>query len=213
MDSLNDLYSRVTGKGRYQNMGPLSALFARDTDFYTAPPVPKKTGIAGQDIGAHIMNLESNMGTHPETPRMERYREYTIPAVNQNEKERMVKYRVGYGGWGGITPSALGEYHKSIIDRNAPAASSTMYGLPLLPGNNPEKTQELLNSKEGTQQLISNMFQSFRKNKNDFTPEGLTNDYMDYWVGKNNKKSYTPENRARVLKYFTEVVNQLKQQQ
>lgn len=212
MDSLNDLYNRIKGTGGYEGFNPLQRLLASKPVFYVAPEKPKKTQITPEDVGYHIMQLESDLGASPNTPSMNRVRQYTIPAANQNEPNRTETYTVGYGGWGGITPAAMGQYHKSAFDYNAPKASSTEYGLPLIPGKATSTTQEMLKSKEGTQKLISDMFQTFRKNKKDFTPEGLTNDYMDYWVGVNNPKSYTQENRARVLNYFTNVLNELQKQ-
>lgn len=163
-----------------------------------------KQGITADNIGQHIMQLESSMGTDPNTaPDIKR--SYMIPAANGNEKNRVIPYQVGYGGWAGITPEAMGQYHKSQFDRNAPAASSTKMGLPLMKGIDPAETQRLLMTRDGTQQLASRMFSNLKKNKNDWSPETLTNDYMDNWVGKGNKVSYTNDNRNRVLNYFKSI--------
>lgn len=195
--SLKDIFNSIGQSVSTTINAPLSKLFA---EHYVAPPAVKKKMIAPESIGEHIMNLESNMGTHPNTAPDE-LRSFIIPAANGNEKPRKIQYRVGFGGYSGITPIGLGEFHKSQIDRNAPMASSTPYGLPLIPGRDVNRSLEMLKTLEGTKKLTEEMFKAKKKDLNDWTPETLTNDYMDNWVGKGTP-SDTPANRARVLKYF-----------
>ena len=201
---ISDLYNSI-GKGVGKITSGLGDFFNGRTTYKAAPKAVAPKGIDPNNIGYHIMKLESDRGTHPNTA-PDVPRTFTIPAANANEEDRVVPYQVGYGGYAGITPDALGQFHKSEFDRNAPAASTTSAGLPLIPGRDVNRTLKLLETEEGVNTLTGEMFNSFRKDPNAMDPETLTNDYMDYWVRRGGI-NYTPENRARVLKYFQSLLN------
>lgn len=196
--ALKDIFNKVDSIGTKISSAinhPLSSLFAAH---YVRPQVDRNK------IGEYIMQLESNMGTHPNTA-PDVPRSFTIPAANANEKDRTIPYQVGYGGYAGITPVALGEFHKSQYDRNAPVASSTPQGVPLLPGRDVDRSLKMLRNLEDTKKLTAEMFNSKKTFKDDWYPETLADDYMNNWVGKGTV-NYTPENRARVLKFFKDLL-------
>lgn len=177
---------------------PISSLYV--------PPVNKiKLGTVNPiHIPNAIRDLESSGGTDPNTP-TNQARSYVIPAMNPNEKPRVVKYNTGYGGQYGLTPVALAELAKSRPNREAPTEQYTKYGPPLIPGKHPNEIQKALMTPEGAGQLANEIFLMKRKMKEDYTPEALTADYMDNYVGKGGP-NYTPKNRARVLSYFKNIM-------
>ena len=167
------------------------------------PTIPKGT-VNPALISKAIRDLESSGGLDPNTPRNMR-REYIIPALNGNEKQRKISYDIGYGGEYGLTPDALAELAKSKANKNAPLSEYTEYGAPLLPGKHPDEIQQKLMTPEGAGELANEFFMMKRQSKEDFTPESLANDYMEYYVG-NGGPSYTPKNRERVLNYFKNIM-------
>jgi hypothetical protein len=189
-------------------------MFESISNFFNKPKTPEPSALSNlyippkvnpSKIPSAIRQLESSGGTDPNTPRNQQ-RVMMIPAANQNEKPRTVKYNIGYGGEYGLTPDALAELAKSKINVNAHPSTYTKYGKPLIPGKSTIEIQKLLMTPEGAGQLANEYFMSKRTNKDDYSPEALTNDYMDNYVGKNNKKSYTPQNRKRVLEYFKSII-------
>jgi hypothetical protein len=182
----------------------LSRLFSSKPEVYTREPeAPKMVPQSG--IASYLRELESSGGTSPNTPPNVQ-RRYIIPAVNGNEKSRIQKYMVGSGGEYGLTPVALGELAKSIPDRNAPAASSTKHGLPLLPGRDVNEIQQKLKTPEGAGELARDFFMLKKASSTDWTPETITQDYMDNYVTKGSP-NYTKENFARTLAYFKSLVS------
>lgn len=176
-----------------------------DTPISTMYTKPKVKTVDPTQVSAALRQIESSGGTDPNTPRNMR-RRMEIPAANANEKRRSVDYDIGYGGEYGLTPVALANLAMSKVDRSAPVEKYTKYGMPLLPGKNPIEIQRLLNTQEGAAQLAQEYFMSKRTKKDDYSPEALTEDYMEnYLGGPSNKKSYTKENRARVLEYFKSI--------
>jgi len=209
---LSDLYN----PGQYTEEGStktpkknfLSRLFTSKPEVYTREeaPVTQKGMVPQAGIASYLRELESSGGTSPNTP-PNIQRQYTIPAVNGNEQARTQKYMVGRGGEYGITPVALGELAKSVINRNAPAASSTKHGLPLLPGRDVNEIQQKLRTPEGAGELARDFFMLKKASSTDWTPETLTRDYMDNYVTRGSP-NYTDENFARTLAYFKSLVSQ-----
>ena len=169
------------------------------------PQIPVSRKVDPAKIPEAIRYLESNKGLDPNTPKNTK-RSYTIPAMNQNEKSRVIKYNSGFGGEYGLTPVALAELAKSKIDREAGPETFTKYGRPLIPGKTPEEIQELLMTPEGAGQLANEYFMMKRERKDSFTPEDLANDYVDYYVGKGMIHD-TPKNRKRALDYFNSLID------
>jgi len=206
---LSDLYN----PGQYDEAGStktpkknfLSRFFTSKPEVYVREQESPKT-VPQSGIASYLRELESSGGTSPNTPKNIQ-REYTIPAVNGNEKNRVQKYMVGRGGEYGLTPVALGELAKSIPNRNAPAASSTKYGLPLLPGRDVNEIQQKLKTPEGAGELARDFFMLKKASSTDWTPETLTQDYMNNYVTKGSP-NYTKENFERTLAYFKSLVSQ-----
>ena len=166
----------------------------------------KKPGSVNPDkITEALRHLEAAGGTHPDTPRNRR-RSYTTVPANGNEQARTVEYDTGYGGEFGLTPVALAEMAGSTIDMNADPSTYTQHGKPLISGMDPKEIQRELMTPEGAGRLANKFFMSKRMSKEDYTPQSLTNDYIDFYVGKGGP-SDTPENRARTLAYFTSLMD------
>lgn len=175
------------------------------SSLYTPPPAPIVKKVNPKKIPEAIRYLESSGGIDPNTPKNIQ-RSYTIPAMNQNEKARVIKYNTGFGGEYGLTPVALAELAKSKIDREAPPEKFTKFGRPLIPGRAPEEIQKLLLTPEGAGQLANEYFMMKREKKDSFAPEDLANDYIDYYVGKGMIND-TPKNRKRALDYFNSLID------
>lgn len=188
--AINDIYKSISG------------FFAPNSSTYTAAPdIPKSKIVDPKRIPDSIRYLESSGGMDPNTPRNQ-IRNFTIPAVNRNEKPRTIQYNIGYGGEYGLTPVALGELAKSSIDRNAATSTYTKYGAPLTPGIDPKHIQNELMSTQGAGRLADLYFN--RKAPKDFTPETLASHYIENYVGKGTQ-SDTSQNRKRVLDYYNSI--------
>lgn len=182
---------------------------------YDKPAAVSQSPVAQQQIPRGTVNpeklpeafrfLESNSGTHPDTPRNTR-RSYTTVPANGNEQARTIDYDVGFGGEYGLTPLALAQLAKSTINHDADPSTYTQHGKSLTPGMSPEEIQSELLSVEGAGRLSRRYFDSVRTNKEDFSPESLANDYVDYYVGSGMIHD-TPENRKRALEYFTSIID------
>jgi len=201
---ISDIFNSV-GRGISKAVNAIPSRML--TEHYVAPPEPvvRPRVVSPEKIPDAIRFLESNRGLSPNTPRNQG-RVYNIPAANQNEQPRTVNYNTGYGGEYGLTPVALAELAKSQINREANPKTYTKYGAPLTPGMDINSIQKELTSVEGAGRLSQRYFNSKRKNKEDFSPESLSNDYVDYYVGKGMIHD-TPKNRKRALDYFNSIVD------
>jgi len=205
---LRDIYSSIGG-GVDKVKGSLSSLFSdkisynRD-EYLKSQPKPKVD--YEKKITSVLRQLESSGGTDPNTPRNQQ-RSYTTVPANMNEQARTVPYDVGYGGEYGLTPVALATLAGSTINQEADPSTYTKYGKPLNPGMSSENIQEELNTPEGAGRLAYQFFMSKRMNKEDYTPQSLADDYIDFYVGKGGP-SDTPENRQRALEFFINIIEQ-----
>jgi hypothetical protein len=159
-------------------------------------------GIIPYDISGSLRELESSNGTHPDTPKAKKLK-LVIPPANGNEQQRVIPYNSGYAGQYGLTPTALSELAKSVVDKSAPVSSYTKFGPPVISGMSPDEIQKELLTPEGAGRLANRYFLSKRDNKGDYSPQALANDYINNYVGKGTK-SDTPANRVRALKHFQE---------
>jgi len=216
---IRDIYNSIGG-GISKITGSISDYFKPTTynreDFMKSqlasvassikPATKTKKGTVNPDkISSALRHLESSGGMDPNTPR-DQQRSYTTVPANQNEQPRTVDYDVGFGGEYGLTPVALAELAGSTINQEADPSTYTKHGKPLIPGMTPEKIQEELMTPEGAGRLANQFFMSKRLNGEDFTPQSLANDYIDFYVGKGGPND-TPENRKRALEYFISIMD------
>ena len=205
---LRDIYNSI-GKKAGKIGGSISNLFDNSVSYQRErtpePQIPRGT-VNPNKIATAIRHLESSGGMDPNTSPDEQ-RTYTTVPANRNEQARTVQYNTGLAGEYGITPVALAELAGSTIDQNADPSTYTQYGKPLIPGMSPEEIQRELMSSGGAGRLAVKFFMMKRLNKEDYTPESLANDYIDFYVGKGGL-SDTPQNRQRALDYFTSLIEQ-----
>jgi len=205
---LRNIYNSI-GKKTGKIGESISSLFDNSVSYQrekTPEPVIPKGTVNPNKIATAIRQLESSGGIDPNTP-MGQTRSYTTVPANQNEQARTIEYDVGLGGEYGITPVALAELAGSKIDNEADPSTYTQYGKPLIPGMKPEEIQRELMSSGGAGRLAVKFFMMKRNNKEDYTPQSLANDYIDFYVGKGGE-SDTPQNRKRALDYFTSLMEQ-----
>lgn len=207
---IKNIYDSV-GRKVNQLKGSISDYFGNSATYMkpTATSTPQQQPQQPQNdyeqqITAALRHLESSSGQDPDTPRNQT-RSYTTVPANQNEQPRTIEYDVGYGGEWGLTPVALADMAGSRIDRDADPSTFTQYGRPLIPGMDPEEIQRELSTPEGAGRLAYKFFMSKRANKEDFTPQSLTDDYINLYVGKGGP-SDTEWNRQRTLEYFTKIM-------
>ena len=215
---LSNIFNSIKG-GIGKASGSLSDLFSNKISYEREPsqtasvaqaiprPAPKtpKGSVNPEKITSAIRQLESSGGLDPNTPRGQKRTYITVPA-NGSEQARTINYNVGFGGEYGLTPVALAEMAGSRIDYDADPSTFTKYGRPLLPGMRPEDIQRELMTPEGAGRLANKFFMMKRKNKEDYTPESLANDYVDFYVGKAGV-SDTAANRKRALDYFYSIID------
>lgn len=198
---IKDIFNSVE-TGVTKAKGTLSDMFG-PMHYTQAPVAPVSKVINPERISEALRQLESSGGTHPYTPRNQN-RQFIVPAMNANEQPRTVNYNSGYGGEYGLTPLALAELAKSDIDKSAATSTYTKFGPPLIPGMDVKKIQQELLSPQGSGRLAQEYFMRKRSSKDDWTPEALTKDYIENYVGKGSVGD-TPANRKRALEYFTSI--------
>lgn len=158
-----------------------------------------KSAVSMESLSKAIRDIESSGGTDPNTP-TNTTRTISVPALNQNEKAKFIKYQVGYGGQYGITPLALGELLKSKVDKTS---AQNKYGYTgFVPGADFNTVQQkLLKDPESAGSVARDIFMAKKASSTDLTPETLTSDYMDNYLTKASP-NYNDQNRARVLNIF-----------
>lgn len=164
-----------------------------------------KSPVAMENISSALRDIESTGGTDPNTPG-NTVRSMTVPGLNQNEKDKFIKYQVGYGGQYGITPVALADILKSKADKTS---AQNKYGYTkFTPGADFNTIQKnLLASPESAGQVARDIFMSKKASSTDMTPETLTNDYMENYLTKASP-NYNDANRQRVLNIFKKYAGQ-----
>lgn len=175
------------------------------SSMYTQPVQIVKGTVNPNKITMALRQLESSGGKDPDIPKNKKRVYITVPA-NGNEKARIIPYDTFFAGEYGLTPLALAHLASSKIDRNAATSTFTKFGRPLIPGKDPKQIQQELMTVEGAGRLANEFFMDKKADKKDYTPQTLTNDYINNYVGKGSI-SDTPANRARVLKYFQSIVD------
>lgn len=155
---------------------------ANTASYTAAQNTPVVKTVSPSKITDSLRYFESSNGMDPNTPRNQ-IRNYTIPPNNLNKQPRTVQYNSGYGGEFGLTPIALAELVRS---KNL----------------DPQDIQKQLMSVQGSGNLANLYFN--RLPPKDFTPETLTNHYIENYVGKGTP-SDTLQNRKRVLQYYQNI--------